>query len=484
VAVFCDDVKSVPFPEAAHFMQEFLGLPSTKALDIQDWDQDKGSKDNAPRDVQVLTSALQDIDDPAYALWSFAVCTVPSGEHAGTRAVAIGSNVKKRERAGNLALALTVACKLSSVSKAGPAGGPAGRRFAELADSVRGVFHAPRPGPPPQPSPAPLQPVMQPAEQGKEQGLEAPAPPPPPPPAPSPVRPLSPPRSAPATAATSANIRAASADSDRSEVIVFGQLAQPAASPRTVPAFFAHQSAVVHSNPSAAWLGPEVHSQQGQGSAVGRWRHQSKKQVIEQVAAAPSPLPAGQEDGPETPLSRNSLEQLNEQLRQGLLSLRGDTDTLTIRTFGSDDTIPLGTDLDAQCYNNLWAAAMVTDTVGKMLVTSNLGWRVLDAENLGYTYGDRVLGRRSRHFAIQGVQKAVQYFQRQCISVIAVGQRQDLPKLLAEEVEQGNCEVVVADNADDAIILKMAFDKKCPIVSRDLYRNHQTDLRLNRELYW
>ena len=61
----------------------------------------------------------------------------------------------------------------------------------------------------------------------------------------------------------------------------------------------------------------------------------------------------------------------------------------------SADPVSLGTDLDpVDGYNNLWAAK----TASKALVQCNLGNRVIDAENVGFSYGEDVERRLKKYW--------------------------------------------------------------------------------------
>lgn len=166
----------------------------------------------------------------------------------------------------------------------------------------------------------------------------------------------------------------------------------------------------------------------------------------------------------------------------GLARAVPDMDQLTIATLGTADTVPLGTDLDpVNSYNNAWAAKRVSDAFGKVLLTHDLARRVLDAENLGFTYGERVL-RRTKTYDVAGVRKAVDHFLQAGLEVIVVGKRQSLREDLKLAVEVGNCHVLIGDSSDDVFILKQAFEHRCPIVSRDNFRSQQSDLRIDSEL--
>lgn len=186
-------------------------------------------------------------------------------------------------------------------------------------------------------------------------------------------------------------------------------------------------------------------------------------------------------------LDRGGLERLEHGvvacdgwLRRGLQGEVADgMDSLTIATLDTVDSIPLGTDLDPMnAYNNAWAAQQVPDAVGKILLTHDLGRRILDGENLGFTYGSQVL-RKERHYDVEGVRKAVDYFLRKGLDVTVVGKRASLHRDLAPQVQSGHCHVVLGDSSDDVFILKQAFTQRCPVVSRDNFRAHLSDLRID-----
>lgn len=152
-----------------------------------------------------------------------------------------------------------------------------------------------------------------------------------------------------------------------------------------------------------------------------------------------------------------------------------DVECLTINSLSSKDTVPLGTDLDPNNgYRNMWAATLVQDPHAKQLLGCDLGCRVLDAENVGHSYGREVLGKQ-RQYALEGVQKAVAHFRSQRLLVVVVSQR-PLSCNFGEGVE-----VVIADK-DDVIVAKQAHSRNCPIVSRDNFRHWKKDLRLSSEL--
>ena len=67
---------------------------------------------------------------------------------------------------------------------------------------------------------------------------------------------------------------------------------------------------------------------------------------------------------------------------------------LTVASITSEETVALGADLNPANYNNLWMAGKTVSTFGKQLIQCNTGCRVLDGENIGYSYGREVLKRR------------------------------------------------------------------------------------------
>lgn len=150
---------------------------------------------------------------------------------------------------------------------------------------------------------------------------------------------------------------------------------------------------------------------------------------------------------------------------------------LTIRTLTSADTIPLGTDLDPQHHNNLWAASQVKDPNAKLLVQYNLSCRVIDAENVGYSFGIEVRGK-PKFYDVEGVRRAVAHFQSKGIDVVIVTKRDDTAQCLLGDGVQ----VVKAERTDDLVVLKQAQSRNCPIVSRDGFAKWRTDLRVSVEL--
>merc|ERR1711879_244425 len=128
-----------------------------------------------------------------------------------------------------------------------------------------------------------------------------------------------------------------------------------------------------------------------------------------------------------------------------------DFDSLTIGSLTSSDTIPLGTDLDPQNYCNHWAASKVGSQVEKQLVRCNLQYRVIDAENVGFSYGLEVL-KKVGHYDPEGVRRAVSHFLQQGLRSVVVSKRKDM---LWEDFGDDTC-IIIAELNDDVILLKEA----------------------------
>jgi len=472
VAVHCQNKGDDPFPEAANLMQGLTGLSSSRDWSMENWDR-SSAKEEGYLDVRELGEALEELDDPnTYDLWNFDVCTVQLGDLKGLQFVAIGSNADKRKRAGNLALALLAASRIEPVVS----GQAEGHRFSELVEALRpwmspqldedGSIAPPlrfQPQPPelvgegsttqPWHSQAPLPwlpNAPRPPHQSKRSGEPlSTAYPPPPPPRHSQLQANVTEREA-SPRPSGAKTREESVESDCSEVILYRPQEMKQAKEEMTQA--------------EAWLGPDSEEEI------------SNEQTDHDVATQPSAYPPWARRGGEHLQSLSHQE--FESLRNGL---QNQWEALTISSLGPEDTIPCGTDLDPANYYNLWAASKTKDENAKRMFTHDLGWRILDAENLGFTYGQRALGHE-KHFAVAGVRKAVAHFLRQGLSVIVIGQRQSLQRDLAAEVETGRCHVIVADNTDDVIILKKAFQKRCPVVSRDLFRTQLSDIRIDSTL--
>jgi len=167
-----------------------------------------------------------------------------------------------------------------------------------------------------------------------------------------------------------------------------------------------------------------------------------------------------------------------EDVRIGILNGADLGESLTIGTLTSADTIPLGTDLDPQNqYNNLWGASQIQDPNGKLLVQYNLSCRVIDAENVGFSFGNEVLGR-PQFYDAEGVKRAVSHFLKRGIDVIIVSKRREMGQCVFGDGVQ----VVLAERTDDLMVLKQAQARNCPIVSRDGFAKWKNDLRVSQDL--
>lgn len=195
-----------------------------------------------------------------------------------------------------------------------------------------------------------------------------------------------------------------------------------------------------------------------------------------EAAPAPAREWIDEFDGPER-------EQENEADERGRLARglqRGSAaadEHLTIASLTSVDTIPLGTDLDPMNgYDNLWAAKNMKNKEGGLLVRFNLQFRVIDGENVGFSYNQVV--NKSKGYAVEGVRKAVAYFRAGGYDVIVVSKREETANIPFGEGVQ----VVINDKNDDVMVLKQAYKMNCPVVSRDKYNDWQDDLRIDAGL--
>lgn len=176
-------------------------------------------------------------------------------------------------------------------------------------------------------------------------------------------------------------------------------------------------------------------------------------------------------------------EHERDRLREGLNN-NLECDGLTIATLTSADTIPLGTDLDPQNqYNNLWGANQTKNARGKLLVQYNLCCRVIDAENVGFSYAQDALGLKKGcntfgAACVEGVKRAAEHFSKSGIEVIVVYRRKE-----TEQLKLGDgVHLVHAERTDDVMVLRQAQTRNCPIVSRDGFAVWKADLRLSSHL--
>jgi hypothetical protein len=165
-----------------------------------------------------------------------------------------------------------------------------------------------------------------------------------------------------------------------------------------------------------------------------------------------------------------------DALRTRLCAQRSEFDSMTVASISSRDSIPIGTDTDPEIYNNIWASNLVRDPRAKASVRANKLFRVLDAENIGYSYGDFL--NRKGFFEVEGVCKAIRYFQARQLEVVVVTKRHDLKAYL----EKLNVKVVIACKTDDVVLFREAQHRNCPIVSCDNFKDHAEDVRISSEL--
>ena len=100
LGVLCEGEQDPPFGEAMQLQDSVCGTHDT---DRESWTQE----DAQGAEPEALAAALREFNGPNFGMWNFDVCRLTSGLLAGHRVVAIGSNSKKRKRAGALAFALT-----------------------------------------------------------------------------------------------------------------------------------------------------------------------------------------------------------------------------------------------------------------------------------------------------------------------------------------------------------------------------------------
>lgn len=120
----------------------------------------------------------------------------------------------------------------------------------------------------------------------------------------------------------------------------------------------------------------------------------------------------------------------------------------------------------------------VQDDMHSLLERSDLCCRVLDGENIGYSYGREVLRQQRPYYDVEGVRRVVQHYREENIKVIVVTKRDETK----QSIHGDGVEVVESDRTDDLIVLKLAKQRNCPVVSRDGYEQWRTDPRVSAEL--
>lgn len=460
ISVLCLNDKEPVFQQAAQDARALF--PISKYDDIRkEFDSYDGSA-HASQAVQEIARQMKHLDELDGQSWNFYYFVV--GAIDGSRAVGVGSNKTKRERAAYTALAVT---KLLRETGCGPASVSA--EMKELASSIRRQL--PRPG---------AKPAAPPRTQGVPKASQQRA-------SPLPADDRDPRRAVPA---------------DRDDHVEFPPWADPSQESRspadnTDPPPWAQAVPADHDDHDdlPPWALPRAAPPRPSQEAPSAKKKANKiPQILEEKEAALEEDDEDEdgedgEDGEEVILSQPLVteppgsaeeEQPEPHIVNGLKQQTWrQEDAQTIRTTGTDD-IPLGTDTDPSNYKNLWMAQRATNDYAKLAYSHDLDSRVLDAENIGFTYSQRVL--RKKGFDLAGVKLAVDYYRRRGTKLLVIGQRDSLNDL--KDPDAG-IDVIVADKIDDAMILKKGHEKMCPIVSRDEFRREQEDQRLDADVrHW
>ena len=103
LCVICDDDKALPFQDAAAFMQTVLKVENGwNSIEMESWE--RGSRD-APSE---LDNHVFEVDKAfGEELRCFGIATLREGTFAGMRAIGLGSNKKRIQRAAAIAMVLT-----------------------------------------------------------------------------------------------------------------------------------------------------------------------------------------------------------------------------------------------------------------------------------------------------------------------------------------------------------------------------------------
>lgn len=118
------------------------------------------------------------------------------------------------------------------------------------------------------------------------------------------------------------------------------------------------------------------------------------------------------------------------------------------------------------------------DSNASEMVSSNgnLGCRVIDAEDVGFSYGTEVLGQ-NRH-EMEGVRRAVSYFRDQGLRVVVVSKRAEMNEIKVH----GEVDVLIAEQTE-IMAVHHAQALNCPVVvSGDGFEEWNKDPRLSRQL--
>eukprot|EP00931_Biecheleriopsis_adriatica_P095050 TRINITY_DN68688_c0_g1_i1.p1 TRINITY_DN68688_c0_g1~~TRINITY_DN68688_c0_g1_i1.p1 ORF type:complete len:488 (-),score=98.18 TRINITY_DN68688_c0_g1_i1:68-1531(-) len=441
-AVICNNDKEPIFQGAVHLAQEALQLTSLAESVESHEGEYWNTEEHWPPELLTAVKAADcwDSSDASPSWNLFREAKVTSGSHAGVRAIGLGSNQKKLQRSSLLALAVTVLKRSPPTDLSS--------ELQELLDQleVRVVESQKHPA---------CVPSQERLQIGEGSVSNAKAPPP---------------------------------DSDR---------AAPAALKREEERAEGYKGATIRKAPPPA----PPHSCRNMSSLEATTIRKAPPPGLQARAAAPLPKSAALASSSEGVPAETSLATSTSttaarwldgpsvapavapppKLDPGVaarLSAHTDTDVVTIRTLSSNDTIPLGTDTDPAVYRNTWASTQTDHPIKKLLVECNLGCRVLDAENVGYSYGADVLNKPG-FYDSEGVLRCVRYFLKRAIECVVVTKRTEL---IDELRSLEGVEVIKAERTDDIMVLKQAMVKNCPIVSRDGYAEWRNDIRLAREL--
>eukprot|EP00439_Symbiodinium_sp_Y106_P052983 s1445_g7.t1 len=338
--LFMRKIKEPVFQQAAQDARALF--PISKYDDIRKAERDLGSA-HASQAVQEIARQMKHLDELDGQSWNFYYFVV--GAIDGSRAVGVGSNKTKRERAAYTALAVT---KLLRETGCGPASVSA--EMKELASSIRRQL--PRPG---------AKPAAPPRTQGVPKASQQRA-------SPLPADDRDPRRAVPA---------------DRDDHVEFPPWADPSQESRspadnTDPPPWAQAVPADHDDHDdlPPWALPRAAPPRPSQEAPSAKKKANKiPQILEEKEAALEEDDEDEdgedgEDGEEVILSQPLVteppgsaeeEQPEPHIVNGLKQQTWrQEDAQTIRTTGTDD-IPLGTDTDPSNYKNLWMAQRASE---------------------------------------------------------------------------------------------------------------------------
>lgn len=489
--VICDDPKLPPFPNAAQLFQEAVALEGTAG----NLKKKEGRLDDPREWPPELFASLKAVDKAAGSPWRlFWQAEVAQGRCSGLCALGIGSNKEKLKRASHLALAFT------AVRSGAPAA--SSPELLELAAAAPEPALAPSSSaaawlatcadPPPDP-----QPPLADSAGAPSGGLAADSP--------STICPV---------------------DFAKRQLVAFRRRVQDltpgqrqavmckSATDREVACAQhfcgndAHVTADIRTilegddgfgrswvsawvrwgepftNPNSSLLGKKASKRDKNYKWYFGCMPPEGHPAPESGAVAPPPEPASSDAAPSRDLHAlaqpdHPEEFHRERVVEGLQRPRPHG-CLTISTLTSADTIPLGTDLDPRNnYTNLWVAGKISDPTARQLVQCNLACRVIDGENVGFSYGEEVLMKGSKHYDVEGVRRAVKYFQAQSLELVVVTKRASLQR---ELLCGDGVSIIKAEETDDVMLLNQAFERNCPVVSRDGFKKEREDLRISQEV--